>query len=101
MRESRQNPKYEKSAGQDRNYPDFLKFVPRSLVEVLKRFATWFQMQKLSLMIGQLYVETMTDPNNYWRLSLINCIGVFSSIISNRNKHYLDLTNRIGWEQTG
>ena len=35
-------------------------------------------------------------------ISLINCIGkVFSSIISTRIKHYLDLTNRIGSEQAG
>ena len=42
----------------------------------------------------------MTDPNNYRGISLINCIGkVFSSTISTRIKHYLDLKNRTGSEQ--
>ena len=44
----------------------------------------------------------MNDPNNYRGSSFIYCTGkVFSSIISTRIKHYLDLTNRIGSEQAG
>ena len=44
----------------------------------------------------------MADPYNYRGISLINCIGkVFSSIISTRIEHYLDLMNKIDTEQAG
>ena len=109
VRESLQILKCGKSAGQDNIYPEFLKYVPGNLVEVLNSFFNL--VLKTGIVPDDWALSTicpihkkgpMTDPNNYRGISLINCIGkVFSSIISTRIKHYLDLTNRIGSEQAG
>ena len=109
VRESLQNPKCGKSAGKDNIYPEFLKYAPGNLVEVLDSFFNL--VLKTRIVLDDWALSTicpihkkgpMTDPNNYRGISLINCIGkVFSSIISARIKHYLDLTNRIGSEQAG
>ena len=109
VRESLQNLKCGKSAGQDNIYPEFLKYVPGNLVEVLNSFFNL--VLKTGLAPDGWALSTicpihkkgpMTDPNNYRGISLINCIGkVFSSILSTRIKLYLDLTNRIGSEQAG
>ena len=109
VRESLQNLKCGKSAGQDSIYPEFLNYVPLSLVEVL---ISIFNLVLNTGIVPDDWARsticpihkkgTMTDPNNYRGISLINCIGkVFSSILSTRIKHYLDLTSRIGSELAG
>ena len=109
VRGSLQNLKCGKSAGQDMIFPEFLKYVTGNLFEVLDSFYNpvsctgivpddWV----LSFISPIHKKGPMTDTNNYQKISLNNCIRkVFSSLISTRIEHYLDLTNRIGSEQAG
>ena len=109
MRESLQIIKCEKSAGQDSIYPGSLKYVLLSFVEVYKSFFNLVLSTGIvpndwawSTLCPNHKKGTMTNPDVYWGISLINCNGrLFSSNINTRIKHYSGLTNRICWEPAG
>ena len=107
VRESLLNLKCGKPAGQDNIQPEFLKYVPGNLVEVLNSFFNL--VSKTGIVPDDWALSTicpihkkgpMTDPNNYRGISLINCIGSFLVNYKYQNQTLFRF-NKQNWFGTG
>ena len=97
------------SAGLDNIYPEFIKYIPDSLIKVKTKFfnrilETTEVLDEWAISIYQPVFKkgNRNDPNNYRGISLSSCLcNLFPALLTERIQNDLEKKNVLGREQAG